>query len=115
MTTLTLPDPKPNWVFIMDLQFPVNMLQKIWIIDGDARKLLGTVFGGYEANFEISPDHREMYMIDTYYSRGWRGDRTDVVSIFDAHTTNLHWRDRDSAQAPAHRAQAQYHFDHARR
>src|ERR1700730_14444364 len=89
MTTLTLPDPKPNWVFIMDLQFPVNMLQKVWIIDGDVRKLLGTVFGGYEANFEISPDHREMYMIDTYYSRGWRGDRTDVVSIFDAHTTNV--------------------------
>jgi methylamine dehydrogenase heavy chain len=89
MTTLTLPDPKPNWVFIMDLQFPVNMQQKIWIIDGDSRKLLGTVYGGYEANFEISPDHREMYMIDTYYSRGWRGDRTDVVSIFDAHTTNL--------------------------
>ena len=88
MTTLTLPDPKPNWVYIMDLQFPVNMLQKIWIIDGEARKLLGTIFGGYECNFEISPDHREMYMIDTYYSRGWHGDRTDVVTIFDAHTTN---------------------------
>ncbi len=89
MTTLTLPDPKPNWVYIMDLQFPVNMLQKIWIIDGEARKLLGTIFGGYESNFEISPDHREMYMIDTYYSRGWHGDRTDVVTIFDAHTTNF--------------------------
>jgi methylamine dehydrogenase heavy chain len=89
MTTLTLPDPKPNWVYIMDLQFPVNMLQKIWIIDGEARKLLGTIFGGYECNFEISPDHREMYMIDTYYSRGWHGDRTDVVTIFDAHTTNF--------------------------
>jgi methylamine dehydrogenase heavy chain len=89
MTTLTLPEPKPNWVFIMDIQFPVNLSQKIWIIDGDARKLLGTVYGGYEGNFEISPDHREMYMIDTYYSRGWRGDRTDVVSIFDAKTTNL--------------------------
>src|SRR5271167_1978890 len=89
MTTLTLPDPKPNWVYIMDLQFPVNMLQKIWIIDGDSRKLLGTIFGGYECNFEISPDHREMYMIDTYYSRGWHGDRTDVVTIFDAHTTKV--------------------------
>ncbi len=86
MTTLTLSDPKPNWVYIMDIQFPVNMLQKIWIIDGDSRKLLGTVFGGYEGNFEIAPDHREMYMIDTYYSRGWRGERTDVVTIFDAHT-----------------------------
>jgi len=88
MTTLTLPDPKPNWVYIMDLQFPVNMLQKIWIMDGETRKLLGTIFGGYECNFEISPDHREMYMIDTWYSRGWHGDRTDVVTIFDAHTLN---------------------------
>ncbi len=86
MTTLTLPDPKPNWVYIMDTQFPANMLQKIWIMDGDTRKILGTIFGGYQGNFEISPDHREMYMIDTYYSRGWRGDRTDVVTIFDAHT-----------------------------
>ncbi len=86
MTTLTLPDPKPNWVYILDTQFPANMLQKIWIMDGDTRKILGTIFGGYQGNFEISPDHREMYMIDTYYSRGWRGDRTDVVTIFDAHT-----------------------------
>ncbi len=89
MTTFKLPDPKPNWVYIMDLQFPVNMLQKIWIIDGETRKVLGTVFGGYEGNFEISPDHREMYMIDTYYSRGWRGERTDLVSIYDGHTTNF--------------------------
>nr|UXE46211.1 aralkylamine dehydrogenase heavy chain [uncultured bacterium] len=88
MTTLTLPDPKPNWVYILDSS-PVNMVEKIWIIDGDTRKLMGTVFGGYEANFEISPDHREMYMIDTWYSRGWRGDRTDEVTIFDAHTTNV--------------------------
>ncbi len=86
MTTLTLPDPKPNWVYILDTQFPANMLQKIWIMDGDTRKILGTLFGGYQGNFEISPDHREMYMIDTFYSRGWRGDRTDVVTIFDAHT-----------------------------
>ncbi len=89
MTTLTLPDPKPNWVYILDTQFPANMLQKIWIMDGETRKILGTIFGGYQGNFEISPDHREMYMIDTYYSRGWRGDRTDVVTIFDAHTANV--------------------------
>ena len=86
MTTLTLPDPKPNWVYILDTQFPANMLQKIWIMDGETRKILGTIYGGYQGNFEISPDHREMYMIDTYYSRGWHGDRTDVVTIFDAHT-----------------------------
>jgi methylamine dehydrogenase heavy chain len=89
MTSLTLPEPKPNWVYILDTQVPANMLQKIWIMDGETRKILGTVYGGYQGNFEISPDHREMYMIDTYYSRGWHGDRTDVVTIFDAHTANV--------------------------
>jgi methylamine dehydrogenase heavy chain len=89
MTSLTLPEPKPNWVYILDTQVPANMLQKIWIMDGETRKILGTVYGGYQGNFEISPDHHEMYMIDTYYSRGWHGDRTDVVTIFDAHTANV--------------------------
>jgi len=91
----------------MDLQFPVNTLQKVWIMNGETRKLLGTIFGGYECNFEISPDHREMYMIDSYYSRKWHGDRTDVVTIFDAHSDGPR-RDSGAAQAPADRAQAKH-------
>jgi len=84
MTSKTLPEPAPNWVFVLDAGFPSTNIARIDIIDGDARKMLGQLTGGYLANFEISPDHREFYSIDTYYSRGWRGVRTDVVSIFDA-------------------------------
>ncbi|HEY6393829.1 MAG TPA: amine dehydrogenase large subunit [Candidatus Binataceae bacterium] len=84
MTTVELPEPSPNWVFALDSGYPSAMISRINIIDGSSRKLLGQLNGGYLANFEISPDHREMYMIDTYYSRGWHGTRTDVVSIFDA-------------------------------
>ncbi len=89
MKTLTLTAPTPNWVYVMDIEFPVGLIGKLWIFDGDSRKLMGQLSGGYLSNFEISPDHREMYMVDTYYSRGWRGTRTDVVSIFDAKTTNF--------------------------
>jgi methylamine dehydrogenase heavy chain len=86
LITKTLPEPDPKWVFVLDSDFPSSSSAKLNIIDGDTRKMLGQLSGGYLSNFEISPDHREMYMIDTYYSRGWRGTRTDVVSIFDART-----------------------------
>jgi methylamine dehydrogenase heavy chain len=84
MTMKTLPEPAPNWVFVLDAGFPSTSTARLDIIDGDTRKMLGQVTGGYLANFEISADHRELYMIDTFYSRGWRGIRTDVISIFDA-------------------------------
>jgi methylamine dehydrogenase heavy chain len=34
--------------------------------------------------FATSPDHKEFYTADTFYSRGVQGDRTDVVTIYDA-------------------------------
>jgi methylamine dehydrogenase heavy chain len=84
MTSKTLAEPSPNWVFVLDAGFPSTSTARIDIVDGDAHKMLGQLTGGYLANFEVSPDHREYYTIDTFYSRGWRGTRTDVVSIFDA-------------------------------
>jgi methylamine dehydrogenase heavy chain len=83
MTSRTLAAPAPNWVFVLDAGFPSSSTAKVDFIDGDTRKILGQLSGGFLANFEIAPDHREYYVIDTYYSRGWRGVRTDVVSIFD--------------------------------
>src|SRR5208283_4868454 len=81
MTTLKLGDPTPEWVYVLDVQFPV-LSSKVWIIDGATSKMLGQVNSGYVANFEVSPDHKELYTADTYYSRGWRGDRNDFITIF---------------------------------
>jgi methylamine dehydrogenase heavy chain len=89
MTSKSLPEAASNWVFVLDAGFPSGSIAKLDIIDGGARKMLGQLSGGYLSNFDISPDHRELYMIDTYYSRGWRGTRTDVVSIFDAKSLNF--------------------------
>lgn len=89
MTSLKLPEPSPNWVFVLDGQYPALMLDKIHIIDGDTLKLKGQLSGGLLSSFEISPDRREIYMADTYYSRGWHGERTDVVTIFDAKTLDV--------------------------
>jgi len=60
------------------------MISRIAIIDGDPLKVLEMVSGSCNSNFELSSDRRELYFIDTYYSRGSRGTRTDVVPIYEA-------------------------------
>ncbi len=89
MTSLTLPEIGPGWVFVLDAGFPTTSTAHFDIIDGQHLKMLGQLSGGYLSNFLVAPDHQEFYAIDTFYSRGWRGTRTDVVSIFDAKTLNF--------------------------
>jgi methylamine dehydrogenase heavy chain len=89
MTSLTLPAVGPNWIFVLDAGFPSNVAARVYIVDTARLKMIGQVSGGYLSNFVLAPDHHEFYSVDTYYSRGWRGTRTDVVSIFDAKTLNF--------------------------
>src|SRR5215467_12077043 len=86
MTSRTLGAPQPHWAFILDSLFLAPVVSRVHIVDLDSEKLLGQVNGGYYSNFEYSPDHHEMYTIDTFYSRAWHGTRSDEVTIFDAST-----------------------------
>jgi methylamine dehydrogenase heavy chain len=86
MKSYTLGAPSPHWAYILDAVFVAPQVSKIDIVDTDSGKLLGQVDGGYLSNFEMAPDHRELYMIDTFYSRAWHGTRTDAIEIFDAKT-----------------------------
>jgi methylamine dehydrogenase heavy chain len=83
----TLPTMGPHWVFIQD---PISniTINSISLIDGDSLRTLGMLSGGMESDFGLSPDHRHLYLADTYWSRGTRGARTDVVTIYDAKTLN---------------------------
>lgn len=86
-TVRVLPLPGPHWVYLLD---PVTnfMEARISIIDGDKLSFEGMLSGGYMSVFAIAPDRKTLYLADTYYSRGTRGVRTDVVSIFDSATLN---------------------------
>jgi len=54
----------------------------IRIIDGDTAKLVGTVYSSEYANFAWAPDHRTLYVSETYWTLGNRGQREDVLSIY---------------------------------
>jgi methylamine dehydrogenase heavy chain len=80
------PPVSPHWVFLTDAAFFHLTEGKIVIVDGDQAKVLSKLSTGYLANTQLSADGKEMYVVETFWSRGSRGERTDVVTIFDMTT-----------------------------
>ncbi len=84
--TLTVPAPK-HWVWVDDFVFPHMADGMAYLIDGDTGRYLGTLSTGY--GFErllLSRDGKLIYSPETYFSRGTRGKRTDVVTLYDTAT-----------------------------
>lgn len=84
--TATLPAASPHWVYILEPVFPHLIVTKIWIVDGDTLDVVGMINGGYTANLGLAEGANQLYMAETFWSRGSRGDRTDVVTTFDGRT-----------------------------
>src|SRR5438067_7438601 len=100
---MTLPErPGPHWFWLSDI-----LLHRTALFDADTGGLLGQISSGTAGvGFVIAPlfapDHREIYLAATYYARGVRGTRTDVVPVYDAATLRPHG---DEIQTPAERAE----------
>lgn len=78
--------PGAHWFWANDI-----LLHRLALYDAADGRLMGT-FGSGSAGtgFVIyplfSPTHEEIYVAETYWSRGIRGDRTDVMTVYDART-----------------------------
>ena len=59
------------------------------IFDADTGKLEGSIPAGYVPNLAIAPDNSQFLVSETYWTRGSRGQRQDLVSIWDAKTLKL--------------------------
>jgi methylamine dehydrogenase heavy chain len=98
----TLPErPGAHWFWLSDI-----ILHRTALFDGDSGQQLGTISSGTAGvGFVVAPlfsaDHREIYLAETYYSRGVRGERTDVVTVYDARTL----APVDEIGIPPHRAE----------
>lgn len=79
--------PSAHWLILNDPNFLGNMDSKIYLIDADRNHMLGMLAaGGWRNGVEYSPDFKAIYSPETYYARGTRGRRTDVLSIYDVAT-----------------------------
>ena len=81
--TITLPEPQPHWLYVLEPVFPYLVSSKVWILDGDTLDYLGMASAGYVANLVLSHDRSAFYIAETYWDRGTRGKRTDVVTFYD--------------------------------
>ena len=85
----TLPPPDPHRLYVVEPIFPVFSRSKVWVVDGDKLKVVGTLSAGCCSNLVIAPDHSRLYVAETYWSRGDRGERTDVVTAYDSRTLKV--------------------------
>lgn len=85
---LEVPPPK-HWVWVNDFVFPHMSDGLAHLVNADTGKYLGMLSTGYSARIVLPRDGRVIYSPETYFSRGTRGERTDVVSIYDAATLNV--------------------------
>jgi methylamine dehydrogenase heavy chain len=73
----------PHWVWVNDISFDRMLDGRAYLIDGDRAEMLGMVSGGYgHGTLMLTPDGKKFAVPATFYSRGSRGERTEVVTFY---------------------------------
>ncbi|KPK16996.1 MAG: hypothetical protein AMJ62_02995 [Myxococcales bacterium SG8_38] len=76
-----------HWLWVPDRLFRHSIL-----FDGDSGRMLGAIDSGVQITPKPplwSHARKEIYNVDTIYSRGHRGERKDFVVIYDSRTLNV--------------------------
>ncbi len=87
----TLPLPYPDhWIIAHDIAFNHMLNGKVMVLDAEKQTPIEQYKGMFNTSFiasiAVATRRPEIYVYETYYSRGSRGTRTDVVSIYDKAT-----------------------------
>ncbi|MBB3861299.1 methylamine dehydrogenase heavy chain [Novosphingobium hassiacum] len=73
----------PHWVVVNDVVFTHLIDGRSYIVDADSGTYLGTVPGGHShVGVQFTPDASTLLIPATFFSRGSRGERTDVITWF---------------------------------
>jgi methylamine dehydrogenase heavy chain len=85
--TAVMPPPSPHRYFLFNA-FGSGLTT---IIDGDDAQLktIGTVPGAWNAMLNLSRSGDKIYLSETYWSHGNRGNRADMLSVYDGTTLKL--------------------------
>jgi methylamine dehydrogenase heavy chain len=81
-----LPPPGPHTVYVSDMVFPHLIASKVYVVDADKQAIVGMINTGYLPNVVLAPHDSQLYVAETFWSRGTRGDRTDVVTFYNPQT-----------------------------
>jgi methylamine dehydrogenase heavy chain len=75
-----------NRVYVLDIAINHIADGKLHVVDADKLTYLGVIGTGFTGQIIQSPDGKELIVATGYLSRGQRGDRADIVEVWDADT-----------------------------
>ncbi len=76
-----------HWVWVNDIVFHHMADGKAFLFDGDSGNMLGMLSTGFGFGGVVVPGNGSVIASpETYFSRGTRGTRTDVVTLYDSRT-----------------------------
>lgn len=87
----TLPVPYPaHWLLVYDAAYDHPAEGRVMVIDADAgtqaAQFRGFINHGNTGAFEVSARRRELIVAESQFARGQRGDRTDLLTVWDQAT-----------------------------
>jgi methylamine dehydrogenase heavy chain len=83
----TLPSAYPDhWIYAHKNGFPQGGRLMIVDITAEKQRYKGAVSAGYNGDVIINNERGEFYISETYYSRGSRGQRNDMITVYDQET-----------------------------
>ena len=85
----TLPPSGPHIVTVVDWVEAHAKDGRAFIVDGDTGSLVGMVSAAFYANVVRDPKDKSIYVAETIWSRGNRGDRQDLLTVYDAKTLQI--------------------------
>lgn len=85
----TLAGKTSERVYVGDVAISHIVDGRVRVFDARAGKFMGMVNTGYAGNFSLSAKADEMYVATTYLSRGGRGERSDVLEVWDMQTLDF--------------------------
>jgi methylamine dehydrogenase heavy chain len=89
LTVNELGPRNPHWVYVLDEAFSNEIDARVHLFDGDSFRRLGQIDAGFDPGVNLSPDSATTAVATTYFSRGSRGTRTDVVEFTDNKTLSV--------------------------
>jgi methylamine dehydrogenase heavy chain len=79
-----LPPPTPHRVWLLELYSG-----QMQIVDGDTGDLLSSMYSASLSNFASPPGQRTIDVAESVWSKGNRGTRQDMISVYDGSTLKL--------------------------
>lgn len=80
-------EPGRHWVWVNDVVFHHMVDGKAFLLDGDSGRMLGMLSTGFGYNgLVLGKPGTELLSPETYFSRGTRGTRTEVVTLYGPQT-----------------------------